>query len=111
MKRLLLTLPLVLAACGDPESELTGYWKSTDPNCNVLCGFTVLDQKSAHSNQIAVFDSGSFAKAASGPVIKIDWNDQPNAYVIRGHNGDFLIVLKDGMLHTNNGSTFAKERK
>ncbi|HGD3319046.1 hypothetical protein KT997_16130 [Proteus mirabilis] len=106
MKKLLFLLIFTLAGC-DSQSEIYGYWKNINSDCDVLCSFSIKKQDTAYSDSVVIFDKGPFYKAASGPLIQ-DKNNK-NRYLVRGATGDFLLVLKNGRFFgTNNNFIYEK---
>lgn len=103
MKKLLFLLTFTLIGC-DSQNDVYGQWVNIDDNCTVLCSFTVKKHTNAYSEAVAIFDQGPFYKAASGPLI----SDNQNRYLIRGGNGDILLILKDGRLYGTDNSIYEK---
>lgn len=108
MKRKIIVLmaSLLLAACGAKEDDLLGHWVNTDPDCTVLCGFTVEKKETAFSDFFVSFDEGPFYKGTNGPLIK----KEKSLFVVQGALGDLILREKDGFLYGKNGEKYVRSR-
>lgn len=98
-------LAILISGCDSNEDDLLGRWINKDSNCDVLCGFTVIERENAFSDKIVEFDQGPFYKGSNGPLVLVE----RNKYLVKGNLGDFLIVKKGKYIYSTNGNVYEKE--
>ncbi|MEG2662842.1 MAG: hypothetical protein RSE33_08675 [Hafnia sp.] len=102
---LVLLFVTLISGCDSNEDDLVGRWINKDSDCDVLCGFTVIERENAYSDKIVEFDQGPFYKGANGPLIRVEYNK----YLVKGNLGDFLIVKKGKNIYSADGGIYEKE--
>lgn len=136
MKRLILALPLILAACTDPdEKDLIGRWEAQHPSCELephMCGITISLHETALASVYAQFDDrkmvkiypkgttvvgavhDEYKKGPGGPVIMrgTDRNGTVFSILNATVSGNAMsLVYKNGKLYTMHNMIFERKEQ
>ena len=102
-------IPFVLSGCNaladrlygyHPNNEivypdLQGHWVSTDPKCQQLCAFTIIDDNQKDKkNMFLIFDDGKWSNITSGPFRRI----RGVHYILEDGYDSIPFELKDSAL-------------